>query len=105
MLQSSVPVSIKSKISEWFINKLLKNVKIYPDGSMVEYKDGKLEITPSYTTVITFKGRIKFESEDDIMIQSHKTLYLRGDILHLNDHKPVSLENQFDYSKYLKDSE
>jgi len=77
-----------SKISEWFINKLLKNIKIYPDGSVVEYVNGKLEIYPSYTTVIKLKGKVFLESDEDIKIQSHKTLYLRGERLEINDHKP-----------------
>lgn len=85
-----------SKISEWVVNKLLKNIKVYPDGSIVEYKDGKLEIYPSYTTVIKLRGKIHIESDEDIILQSHKKLYLRGDELHLNDHKPMKIDQNFE---------
>ncbi len=79
---------VKNNILKLLFNKISNNLKIYPDGSIVEYNNGELKILAAPDTTITFCGKLNLLCKEDIVIQSEKVLYLRGDILHLNDNGP-----------------
>lgn len=83
------------RIKKKIINILLEDDKIFKDGTVVKYENNKLKIYPSENINIEFNGKINFYSDYDITIQSEGTLRLRGETLHLNDHKPA--EDNFSY--------
>ena len=63
--------------------------KVFPDGSIVSFSNNRLEINNSKETTVILSGKVNLLSEDEICIQSLKTLRLRGDTVHINDHKPA----------------
>lgn len=86
---------MKNLFKKFFINKFINNTKIFDDGTIVEYKDNELKIFPSKNTNIIFNGKLNIYSDEEIIIQSGKTLYLRGEKLHLNDHKPANKNQSY----------
>ena len=72
--------------------------KVFPDGSIVSFSNNRLEINNSKETTVILNGKVNLLSEDEICIQSLKTLRLRGDTVHINDHKPA--ENKEKHVNY-----
>lgn len=80
---------MKQLVKKFIFNKLFKDTTVFSDGSVVKYEENTLKIYPAKNTQLIFHGELKIHSYENITIQSDKILRLRGDILHLNDHKPA----------------